>query len=178
MILTTTQMKALVDEIVLLGNELRVLSEIDDQPAKAHSAATGAAMKAFESKYGGRVPPSYLQLLSIYDGIDNFDWVDVSLLSTDYLLTHDNLDEHWVDIEAFDPGEAFIFARSNSDPHVVAFITQNVGADGEMRVVHLDSDGPLGKHKNLEAYLRDRRKWFADALDEEKADRAGLPDDD
>lgn len=172
------QMKALVDEIVSLGNELRAFNELDDEPAKPHPAATAAALNAFKNKYGSRVPPSYLQLLSIYDGVDNFEWVDVSLLSIDYLLTHDNLDDHWVEVEAFAPGEAFIFARSNSDPHVVAFLSQKVGADGEMRVVHLDADGPLGKHKNLEAYLRSRRKWFAEAVAEEKADRAGLSDDD
>jgi hypothetical protein len=172
------QMKALVDEIVSLGNELRAFHEFDDEPARPHPAATAAALTAFKNKYGSRVPPSYLQLLSIYDGVDNFEWVDVSLLSIDYLLTHDNLDDHWVEVEAFAPGEAFIFARSNSDPHVVAFLTQKVGADGEMRVIHLDADGPRGKHKNLEAYLRSRRKWFAEALAEEKADRAGLSDDD
>ena len=124
-------------------------------------------------------PPRYLQLLSIYNGVDNFDWVDVSLLSTDYLMTHPNLDETWVtDAEAFAEGEAFIFAKSSSDAHIVAFLTQKVGTDGEMRVVHLDSDGPLGRHKNLEAYLRSRRKWFAEAVADEKADRAGLTDDD
>lgn len=176
--LTAGQMKALVDEIVAMGNELRALHGHDDEPAKPRPAPTAAALNAFKSKHGSRVPPSYLQLLSIYDGVDNFDWVDVSLLSIDFLLTNDDLEEDWVEVEAFAAGEAFVFAQSDSDAHVVAFLTRKVGADGEMRVVHLDADGPLGKHKNLEAYLRSRRKWFADALADEKADRAGLPDDD
>jgi hypothetical protein len=176
--LSVDQMKALVDEIVSLGNELRVFHELDKKPARSRPAPTAAALAAFKNRYGRRVPPSYLQLLSIYDGIDNFEWVDVSLLSIDFLMTHHNLDDYWVEAEAFGPGEAFIFARSNSDPHVVAFLTQKVGPDGEMRVVHLDADGPLGKHKTLEAYLRSRRDWFASAVAEEKADRGGLPDDD
>ena len=176
--LSPAQMKTVVDEIVSLGNELRALNELDDEPARPHPAPTAASLAAFKGRYGSRVPPSYLQLLSIYDGVENFEWVDVSLLSIDYLLTHDHLDNHWVDIDVFAPGEAFIFARSDSDAHVVAFLTQEVGADGEMKVIHLDSDGPVGKHKSLEAYLRSRRKWFAAAVAEEKADRAGLSNDD
>jgi hypothetical protein len=176
--LSVDQMKALVDEIVALGNELRAFGDHDDTPARPRPSATAAALADFKRRYGGRVPPSYLQLLSIYDGVDNFDWVDVSILSTEFLLAHDDLDEDWVEeAEAFAAGEAFIFAQSDSDAHIVAFLSRKVGADGEMKVVHLDSDGPIGKHKNLEAYLRERRDWFAEAVAEEKADRAGLSDD-
>jgi hypothetical protein len=176
--LTAGQMKALLDESVALGNELRVFHGHDDMPARPAPAATPAALGTFKRRYGKRVPPSYLQLLSIYDGIDNFEWVDVSLLSIDFLLAHDDLDEDWVETEAFAAGELFIFAQSNSDAHAVAFLTKNVARNGEMEVVHFDSNGTLGEYKNLEEYLRDRRDWFAAAVAEEKADRTGLSDDD
>jgi hypothetical protein len=176
--LSAGQMKALVDEIVAIGNELRVLNDLDDTPAMTRPAATAAALNAFKAKYGRQVPPSYLQLLSVYDGVDNFEWVDVSLLSTDFLLTHDDLDEEWVEAGAFPALEAFVFAQSNSDAHVVVFLTRQVEADGEMAIVHLDAEGPLGEHKNLEEYLLARRDWFAGELARQKADREGLSDDD
>ena len=110
------------------------------------------------------MPASYLQLLSIYDGIDNFEWVDVSLLSTDYLLTYDDLDRDWVEAGALPADGAFVFAQSDSDTHIVAFLTRKVGADGEMAIVHLDAEGPLGEHKNLEEYLLAHRDWFAGEL--------------
>jgi len=44
-------------------------------------------------------------------------------------------------------------------------------------VVHFDSDGVPGEHKDLAEYLRERRDWFANALAEAKADRDGLSDD-
>ena len=176
--LSVGQMKALVDEIVALGNELRVLNDLDDTPAMTRPPATAAALNAFKARFARQVPPSYLQLLSIYDGVDNFEWVDVSLLSTDYLLTYDGLDRDWVEAGALPADGAFIFAQSDSDDHIVAFLTRNVGADGEMEVVHLTAEGPIGEHKNLEEYLLARRDWFASELAREKADREGLSDDD
>lgn len=176
--LPVDQMKALMDEIISLGNELRQFHGCDNTPARPRPAATSAALSTFRNRFGNLVSPSYQQLLSIYDGIDNFEWVDVSIHSTDFLLTHNNLDEFWVDIDAFARGELFIFAQSKSDAHVVAFLTHNVGAEGELAVIHLDAKGPLGEYENLEAYIQSRRDWFAGALADEKADRARLSDDD
>jgi hypothetical protein len=176
--LSEGQMKALVDEIVAIGNELRVLNDLDDTPAMTRPPATAAALNAFKAKYGRQVSPSYLQLLAIYDGIDNFEWVDVSLLSTDFLLTNDDLDEDWVEAGALPADGAFVFAQSDSDAHVVAFLTRKVGADGEMEVVHLAAEGTIGEHKNLEEYLLARRDWFASELAQQRADREGLSDDD
>lgn len=173
--LPVDQMKTLVDEVIALGNELRVFHGHDDTPARPRPASV--ALSAFATRYVGRVPPSYLQLLSIYDGVDNFDWVDVSILTTDFLLAHDDLDEDWVDAEAFDEGELFVFAQSNTDAHAVAFLTKTVKKDGEMKVVDFDTDGPPVEYENLEDYLRSRRDWFAEAVAEERADRAGLSDD-
>jgi len=103
--------------------------------------------------------------------------VDVSLLSTKFLLANDDLDEDWVDAEAFDAGEIFVFAQSDSDAHAVAFKIREVAKNGEIPVVHFDSDGVPGEHKDLAEYLRERRDWFANALAEAKADRDGLSDD-
>jgi hypothetical protein len=174
--LAADEMKRLVDEIVALGNELRAYHGQSDDPARPHPAASPAALKAIRKRFARRVPPSYLQLLSLYDGVDNLDWVDVSLLTTTFLLAHPDQDQAWVQAGNFAAGERFIFAQSNSDPHAIAFLTQRV-ADGEMEVIDFDYE-VVKTYPNLEAYLRARRDWFAKFVAREKAARAGLSADD
>ena len=174
---TADEMKGLVDEIVALGNELRAYHGHDDLLARPHPPATRAALTAIRDRLGPRVPPSYFQLLSLYDGIDNLDWVDVSLLSTTFLLSHPDLDLSWVKSGNFAAGERFIFAQSETDPHVVAFLTQEVNG-GEMQVIDFDNEGSEKTYPNLGAYLRARRDWFAKYVAREKADRAALSTDD
>lgn len=174
--LKADEMKRLVDEAVALGNELRAYHGHSDLLARPHAAATPAALTAIRKRLGRRVPPSYLQLLSLYDGVDNLDWVDVSLLSTTFLLTHPDQDLSWVKAGNFAAGERFVFAHSSTDPHAIAFLTRQV-ADGEMGVIDFDNDGAVKTYPNLEAYLRARRDWFAKFVAREKADRAGLKGD-
>jgi hypothetical protein len=172
--LTRDQMKAIVDETIALGNELRAFHGHTDRAARPRPPATAAALKVFEARYPERVPPSYLQLLSICDGVDNFDWVDVSLLSTDFLLANDDLDEDWIEAEYFDEGEVFIFAQSDDDAHAIGFHTKKKAKDGEMKVVDVAASLEPKEYKNLEDYLRRRRDWFAKYVAREKADRAAL----
>jgi hypothetical protein len=175
--LPADEMKALVDEIVVVGNELRAYCGHHKVPARPRPGATPAALTAIRNRFARRVPPSYVQLLSLYDGIDNFDWVDVSVLTTTFLLSHPDQDRVWVEAGNFPAGERFIFAQSDTDPHAIAFLFNRVGDDGEMEVMDFDNDGPVETYQNLEAYLRDRRDWFASEVAKEKADRAGLTDD-
>ena len=62
-------------------------------------------------------------------------------------------------------------------PASAAFLLKTAGADGEMHVIRLDASGPLQEHEGFEAYLRDRRDWFAEYVAQEKADRQGLKND-
>lgn len=171
------EMKALVDEIIDLGNELRRYHELDDKPAKAFPAPTKNTFDSFKRCFVGKIPSSYLQLMSIYNGIENFEWVDVSILSIEFLMENDDLDEDWVDAGWYGKGDLFIFAQSDSDAHVLAFLIKTVDDDVEMKVLHFDTEGPLGEYKNFEEYLKDRRNWFKQSLATEKADREGLTDD-
>jgi hypothetical protein len=176
--LSKAQMKVVVDQIVRSGNELKRYMDAEDDSAQPGPPASAQVLSAFKQKYGTRVPPSYLQLLSIHDGIKNFEWMDVSLLSAQYLLEHEHLDRPWIDVGAYGRDEIFVFAESNSDAHAVAFLLKTVDDRGEMRVAHFDASGPLTEHTDLEGYLRDRLKWFEDSVASEKADRAGLAGDD
>jgi hypothetical protein len=171
-------MKNLIDQIIEIGNELRSYYEAEDKFAKAYPPPTEYMLNSLANRYTGKLPPSYLQLMSIYDGIENFEWLDVSILSIEFLMKHHDLDEDWIDAGIYKEGELFIFAQSNSDAHVVAFLTKTADHDGEMRVAHFDASGLLGDYINFETYLRDRCKWFKENLTIEKADRQGLVDND
>ena len=174
--LTLDQMKELVDEIIDLGNQLRTFHGHGAHAARPYPPGSSKNLAVFRGKHA-QLPPSYLQLLSIYDGIANFDWVDVALLSSDYLLTQPDPTAAWIDGGSFAKGERFIFAQSDTDSHAIAFLTDPISDDGEMEVIDFDSDGPVETYQHLEAYLLARHEWFANAVAGEKADRAGLADD-
>ena len=177
--LNKKDMQALINEIIELGNELRLYHEVDDENADANPAPEEKLLSDFEKRCPFKFPPSYLRLLSIYNGVENFDWIDVSLLSMEYLMQHEDLENYWVDVDAFSKGELFIFAQSKSEDQVIAFLTKTVGDDGEMKVVRLDvSRGVIEEHQNLEKYLRDRCDWFAHYVAKEKADRKGFSEND
>ena len=175
--LSRNKMKSLIDEIIEIGNELKRYYELEEIHAKANSAPPKAAIKAFDERFSGKIPPSYIQLMSIYNGIENFEWDDVSILPIEFLMKNDDLEEDWVDAGVFEKGDLFVFAQSNSDALAVAFLIKTGDEDDEMEVIHFDAGGTLGKYKNLSEYLRARHFWFKESLEKEKADRAGLTDD-
>ncbi|HHP7234817.1 MAG TPA: hypothetical protein ACFCUC_09315 [Desulfobacterales bacterium] len=175
--LSKDKIKNLVDEIIKLGNELRKYHELEDEPAKAYPPPKKTTLDVFKNRFAGNVPPSYLKLMTIYNGIENFEWVDVSILSIEFLMKNENLDESWIEAGAYNEGELFIFAQSDSDAHVVAFLIKKADDKGEMEVVHFDAGGILGRHNNLESYLKDRRNWFKQSLELEIADRDRLHND-
>lgn len=175
--LSMNELKVLVEEVIALGNELRAFHGHDDTPAQQGPAPSARSLAVFNERFSNSVPPSYLRLMSVFDGIENFEWVDVSILSTEFLLNHSDLEESWVEAGACEPGDLFIFAQSDTDAHVVAFLLKTGRADGDMRVIRLDASGPLQEHEGFEAYLRDRRDWFAKYVAQEKADRQELKSD-
>ena len=171
------EMKRCIDDVITLGNEVRAVNELD-QRASANPAASADALDRFAQRFAGQFPPSLLQLLSIYNGVKCFDYVDVDLFSWEYLTQNSvALEEEWVDAGKFQPNEIFVFGRSDFDSLAVAFLKQQRKADGEMPVVIVDARGVQADYSSLEDYLRSRREWFEEQVQLEKADRAGLRDD-
>lgn len=169
------EMSAQVEGIIEAGNKLRHYSELPDL-AVANDGASPQLLQKLQAKLG-KLPPSYVQFLSLFDGISNFEWTDVAMLSAQYLIDNDDLDEAWVDSGAYQDGELLIFGDSDMDSHSVAFLRKTADADGEMKVVNFDSGGPLSEHDNFESYLKERLEWFQESLATEKADRDALSDD-
>lgn len=171
-------MRQLIDDIATLGDELRRINDLD-QRAQKRPPAPPATLSELSARFGVKVPPSFLQLLSIYDGVDNFDYVDVSIFSSEYLLEEAvELEEEWVDAGAFEEGEIFVFARSDMDSVAAAFLVKQRHADGELRVVFFDARGVVAEYENLEQYLLDCKALFERNLTHERADRADFQADD
>ena len=173
--MSPAEMKQIIDRIIAAGDQLRRYHDLDFV-ASAGAPADELDLQRLQAKYG-KLPPSYIQFLSLYDGISNFEWPDVEMCSVQYLLDHEHRDESWIESGAFAAGDLFIIARSDFDPHNVAFLRRTADARGEMKVLHFDSVGPLSEHDDFASYLRERLAWLEESLAGEQADRASLSDD-
>jgi len=173
----TDEMEQCIVDVIRLGNRTRELNELD-QRASAHAAPSAERLAQFAKHAGDSVPPSMLRLLALHDGISCFDYVDVDIFSTSYLIQHEQeLEDEWVDAGKFAAGEIYVFARSDSDSLALAFLLRKRRADGEMPVVMIDARGVLAEYPSLADYLRSRREWFQEQVELEKADRDSLRDD-
>jgi hypothetical protein len=178
MMISDQELKQLLDNIIDIGNLLRDYHGVGYDRAVANTGAVTTKLAKLQADLGVALPPEYLRALAIYDGIANFDWVDVALFSADFLTSHPNLDEDWVDSGQYRAGQLFVIGRSNTDPLTVAFDRTVVDVNGDMQVYRFDSGGMLSEHVNFETYLRERLDWFRQSVATAEADRRSLPDDD
>jgi len=172
------QLRQLLEEVVSLGDELREKNELDER-GKLHPPASSAALDRLTQRFPGKVPASLLQLLAVSNGVDNFDYVDISIFGAEYLLEKaDALEEEWVDAGRFEPGQLFVFARSENDSIAVAFELDKPAQDGDQPVIYFDARGTVGQYDGLWSYMRGCRNAIEHNLGLERADRAGLTPDD
>jgi hypothetical protein len=165
-----SDLKTAVDRVIAAGNELRELYGHDER-AVPRAPADPKALPSFAKRFKGKVPPSFVELLGIYDGIDKFDWVDLTLHGSAFLTEHPDLDETWVEAEKAKRGELFVVGWADTDSSCIAFERTTVGRDGEMPVLNFDSKGPVWRAKNLRAYLAMRAAWFRKHAAKKRADR-------
>src|SRR5450432_137215 len=166
-----SDLKTLLDTIIDLGNRMRRRDDFADSLATPAPPAQPTALAQFRKQLGHRVPPSFITLLSIYDGIANFDWVDLSILSSSYLCKHPRLDadyhlDEWgmFDVAqgapyAYEPDSMFLFGQGPNSM-LLGFLTRELDADGEMAVMEFDPGGPIWRFPTLAAFLEGRAKWF------------------
>jgi hypothetical protein len=167
----STDLKTLLDTIIELGNQMRRRDDFADSLATPAPPAKPAALAQFRKQLGHRVPPSFVTLLSIYDGIANFDWVDLSIQSSSYLCEHPRLDadyhlDEWgmFDLaqgarKAYEPDSIFVFGQGPNSL-LLGFLTRERDADGEMAVMEFDPGGPIWRSPKLTTFLEARAKWF------------------
>ncbi|HEY6877859.1 MAG TPA: SMI1/KNR4 family protein [Polyangiales bacterium] len=146
------------DELVLLLERIRECDQrfkstydrgqFRASASRANPPASEGQVQALCDALPFRLPPSYLELLRISDGIARFKWVDADLKSTAQLLADPGLDdwperpELWV----------FIYGADTSDG--VAFDRRTCDASGEMEVVELANYQEDMRHPSLSAFLR------------------------
>lgn len=158
------ELKDTLDSIVTLGNQLRVRSDLDERATPSAPLSALHRQRLLEAIPD--VPPSFLRVLQIYDGVQFFEWADISLRGADYLCAHRNLDASWVEAGRVAEGELLIIGESESDANVIAFLRSTAREDGEMEVMDFDSGGEIWRYPDLETCLKARLKWFRESLRE------------
>ena len=161
---SAARIKALVDEVVRLGNVMRRRDGLDDELAVTAGPADEAALAQVRSQLAGRVPPSFVTLLAIYDGIARFEWLDVSIHGARHLCAHPMLDAdyeltEWAALSPYCAGSIFVFGEGELGM-LLGFLVDEPDADGELPVMLFDAKGPIWRFPTLVTYLEGRLAWF------------------
>jgi hypothetical protein len=170
--LDRTHMQAVLARIIELDPILKPLHTTEPDRVKIvpYPPATSAELEQVSQQLKLRLPPSYLQLLSIHNGIDNFYWIENPLHSTAFFARAPKYAAH------YELPDQFLFI-SGPDWITVGFDKTTQLPDGEMEVIEGDKTGETDRWPSLSDFLvgyRDRlEKWYADA----QGDRAKTDDD-
>jgi hypothetical protein len=170
--MTTEQMKELLDLLIEATYERNRFSDEDATRPEPGPPATPERLAALERHWGRRLPPSYRQLLGIYDGMTQF-WFEIPLLSTQDII--DDTHERSTFEEPFPELWKWIFACGTESYDALAFDTAQTADDGEMAVVLVGDEGEDERWPTLEAFLQDHLARVQAQLEQERADRKDLP---
>lgn len=164
----------LVRSIATLSTRARYYDGLENFQVAFMPPITPENREAVSGLFQRSLPEEYLWLLENFDGIQNFDFADLSILPSTYLLRNRNLDASFVDGDIFPAGQIFIFAQSRYDPHSLAF---SRGTNGRLTVLEFDAQNDFGEYDTLLDYFRSRRSELIEELDRHLADREGLIDE-
>jgi hypothetical protein len=158
--LSKDEMKNVLHEIIEAYTKWQEINELARPEDKVflHPPATEPALAALQSVAPFKLPPSYVQLLSLYDGIDNFFGFNGNIVSSAYRFDRnrewkDCLDLSQVMLFAFDEdGTALFFDGTTQTP------------DGELGVIEIGNYRERHTYASLSDYLVDRaelmRTWL------------------
>ena len=168
---TSADLANLIRDIVELETELKTLTvrEPDRYRIAPRPPATAADIATLRAAWKQPPPPSYVRLLMLHNGIDNFYWMDMPLLATADIAEQSTL--------ADDYELSHLLLLMAAEWRAIGFDPTTADAEGEMAVAVCDKTGEHTRWPSLSAFLigyRDRLAgWLADA----KKDRAALDDD-
>ncbi|RWP60251.1 SMI1/KNR4 family protein [Mesorhizobium sp.] len=149
--------------------------ELDELVPQFGKPASKNNIDKIKSMFSGDLPEDYIDLISLHDGIKNFDAPDMEILSTDFLTKNPGvLEEVFVNANRFDKGEIFIVFQEASDPHSVAF---RRSGEGRVTVIDFDAQDDIAEFDTLLDYLNFRSDDLRKAISRFEADRKGLLDD-
>lgn len=167
--LSESQMKEVLRRTVDALRKLNELWGLDD-PVSPRPPATQLALRKLAATVPFPLPPSYVQLLCIHDGIDNFYGIRGQLLPSSYRLDFPNFERDW-------NRPHLLFFVEDDDFNAVAFDTNMRNPECEMEVVeiaeNIDSDRWPSLSDFLIGYMERIENWLAN----EQADRSVADDD-
>lgn len=178
MSMTPDQMRQLVEDMLdtqLLADGFSVDQPVRGQPGPPATAADLQRLATHLNGHGLPFPPSYLQFLALFDGIEGFRRLEsFDLRSVAVILAEAEDDEE--ELEDFAPVNRFVIGTGYATA-VVGFDPSSADALGEMKVVEYSVDGDATEHASFEAFLQFNLELFREILAREQADRSGLADD-
>jgi hypothetical protein len=169
--MTRDEMNRLVSQVLELDPKFKRLSMRfpEKRQIVPEAGASGQSLQRVATLFpGGRLPPSYAMLLGLHDGIDNFKFVDSSILSAEQLIAagEDGRTNNTGDKE---PNRIFFIV--GEDWEGVAFDKTAIHPDGEMDVVEYDNTGEIDRWHSLPDFLTAYLNWLETAYEEAIADR-------
>lgn len=176
--MTDQEMKELINETIALQYESDSLYTNAPVRAQPNPPAQPEEIQRLEGHLKDRnltLPPSYRQLLGIYNGVRNFMKLDrLSLRSAKEIEKSHEDDFDWED---FAPLGDFVFGSGDETAAFICFNPEVVDENGEMEVVIVDESGGTAECENLEAFLRWQLTYHKDVIERFHANRADLKDD-
>lgn len=166
--LTGLQMEA------VLNRSIEVLRRLDDlwdlkHPPHPHPPASAEALAKLGALVPWKFPPSYIQLLRIHDGIDNFYGINGELLSSAQRLTPHDFESEW-------RRSQLLFFIMDDDWNAVAFDTTTRNSDGEMEVLEIAENVDSDRWPSLADFLVGYKHRLEGWLAGEEADRSKVDD--
>jgi hypothetical protein len=169
-------MKKLLDELIAARHQANGYYDEKSIPPSANPPAPPqdlAMLTTVLRQKNLSFPPSYRQLLSVYNGIYRlFEEPALTLLSARDVA----LGKHDILAKDFPELSRFVIAAGDTS-EFISFDPAIVDAQGEMGVVHVNGYGDETRGDNLMQFLLDYQEYLKNVIDGNKADRDALKDD-
>lgn len=163
----------LVKSIVEKSIVHRTYFDLDEFKPVFGPPASAESMRAMTHLFGGLLPRDYLEVLSAFDGIKNFDVPMMRLLPSEVNISGVDYLSPFIEAELFEPGEVFVFGKCDYDAHLVAF-KRHPG--GYLTIVDFDASYDFGEYASFSEYLVVREKTLVADIERFREDRRGLVD--
>jgi hypothetical protein len=128
-------------------------------------------LKRHLARLEANIPPSFIQFLSITDGIEGYMQLQsLSLRSAKEIVESQQSDCQWDD---FAPLHEFVIASGDTGAFI-AFDRSRASPSGEMPVVWIDESGNRTEFSDFYKFLQEQLQFQKDVLAMNEADRANL----
>ena len=168
-LLTTSQSNEILDQIMDVMRQLNQLWGLQNLVA-ARSPATEQDLLELQRTAPHPPPPSYIRLLSIHNGVEDFYGLRGRILPCNFRSTFPDFDREWR------RPNILVFV-ADDDWNAVAFDANTLDSDGEMGVLEIAENVDADRWPSLSEFLIGYHERLAGWLAAERADRSKAEDD-